>query len=123
MVSGEINDDTISTLVRTFYAKVRKNPDLGPIFAEHIGDDWDPHLEVISLFWSNVMLSDGRYTGNPMAKHINLGEIEPFHFDIWLGLWRDTAKELFSEDIADSFINRAERIAESLQMGMYNKFG
>ncbi len=123
MAFHEINDQSISVLIDEFYAKARKDPDLGPVFARHIGDDWDGHLEVIKLFWSNVMLADGRYTGNPMGKHLSLSEVEPRHFVIWLGLFGETAKELFDEPVAASFVARAERIAQSLQMGMFQTFG
>jgi len=123
MLFHEINDETIGALVEQFYAKARQDPDLGPIFAEHIGDDWDAHLDVIKLFWSNVMLADGRYSGNPMGKHLALSEVRPHHFEVWLGLFGETARDLFDEAIAISFISRAERIAQSLQIGMFQSFG
>ena len=37
-----IKDDYISTLVETFYSRVRTDPELGPIFDGVIGDNWDP---------------------------------------------------------------------------------
>jgi hemoglobin len=119
----EINDETIGKLVSEFYGKVRLDAELGPIFAQHIGDDWVPHLEIISLFWSNVMLADGRYSGNPMGKHMGLKEVQPHHFEIWLGLFRETAQDLFEEPVASRFIERAERIAQSIQIGMFQSFG
>ncbi len=123
MAFDTIDDDTINALITAFYAKVRNDPDLGPIFAKHIGDVWDEHLKVIGLFWSNVMLADGRYTGNPMGIHLKLSEIHPRHFEVWLGYWRETSNEMFNEDLASAFIDRAERIAESLQLGMFNRIG
>ena len=123
MAFHEINDQTIAALVDDFYAKARQDPDLGPIFIRHIGDDWDAHLDVIKLFWSNVMLADGRYTGNPMGKHLSLTEIEPRHFDIWLELFGETAGDLFDDTVAGLFVERANRIARSLKMGMFESFG
>jgi len=123
MTFHEINDETIGALIDEFYAKARHDPDLGPIFAKHIGDDWDAHLGVIKLFWSNVMLADRRYIGNPMGKHLSLSEVQPFHFEIWLDLFGETARDLFDEPTAASFIDRADRIAQSLQAGMFQTTG
>jgi hemoglobin len=123
MLFAEFTDETMGKMVSAFYTRVREDDELGPIFSKHIGDIWDAHLDVITLFWMNVMMSDGRYSGNPMGIHMKLTEVEPHHFDIWLGYWRETACELFAEDQASLLIVRAERIAESLQLGMFNKIG
>ena len=42
---------------------------LGPIFNNAIAD-WPEHLEKLTAFWSSVMLTSGRYKGNPMAAHL-----------------------------------------------------
>jgi len=119
----EINDETIGVLVDEFYAKARQDRELGPIFARHIGDDWEAHLNVIKLFWSNVMRADGRYRGNPMGKHLALSEVRPHHFEIWLGLFAGTARDLFDDPVAAVFIERANHIAQSLQIGMFQSTG
>ena len=43
--------------------------------------------------------------------------IEPKHFAEWLSLFEATAKELFSPDLAASFVEKARRIADSLKLG------
>jgi hemoglobin len=40
-------------------------------------------------------------------------------FAIWLGLFRATARELCEPDVATVFIDRAERIAQSLKLAMF----
>jgi len=92
--------------VRVFYAKVRKDPDLGPIFDAAIGD-WDQHLDRMTDFWSSVMLTSGRYSGNPMIKHMRQKAIRPAHFVQWLALFELTARELFSLDCAERFNAKA----------------
>ena len=42
--------EDVSLLVRTFYAKVRKDELLGPIF-NGIIKDWETHLELLTDFW------------------------------------------------------------------------
>ena len=83
----------LATLVDRFYAKVRKDEALGPVFAGAIAD-WPEHLERMSAFWSSVMLTSGRYKGNPMAAHLKLKTVEPKHFERWLELFGETAREL-----------------------------
>ena len=93
--------------------------DLGPVFNGAIGD-WPGHLERLAAFWSSVMLTSGRYKGNPMAAHLkHRSSIAPEMFDRWLGLWRETAREHLDEPAAQAIIDKAERIAESLQLGLY----
>ena len=120
-------ESQIEDLVATFYARIRKHPNLGPIFERVIGDDWTPHLKVMCDFWSSVMLTTGRYKGRPIPAHVRINQqqegsiepplIQPGHFAEWLALFEATAKELFSPDLAASFVEKARRIAESLKLG------
>jgi hemoglobin len=109
-------DDQIETLVATFYARVRKDPELGPIFLDAIGEDWTAHLKTMCDFWSSVMNTTGRYKGKPIPAHLKLSGIEPRHFEHWLRLFSDTAHTLFDPGLAAMFVQRAERIAESLKL-------
>jgi hemoglobin len=112
-----ITEPAISALVHQFYGKARRDPVIGPVF-ENAVEDWDEHLDKLCDFWSSVMLTTGRYKGNPMAAHIRQ-PIEPQFFDRWLGLWRETAGEVFTEEAAGQFRLKAERIAESLKLGLF----
>jgi hemoglobin len=116
-----IDEAMISQLVRRFYAKVREDELLGPIFAAHI-TDWEPHLERMCAFWSSVALLTGRYHGQPMEKHLPL-PVDRQHFDRWLDLFGQTARELCPEVAAEHFIERARRIAESLELGIAGSYG
>ena len=112
-------EEQLATLVERFYANVRSDDILGPVFDAAV-DDWPNHLEKLSAFWSSVMLTTGRYRGNPMAAHMkHKSAIEPSMFVRWLGLWRATAREILDERGAEAVIAKAERIAESLQIGMF----
>lgn len=117
----EITEPAIAALVARFYAKARLDPLIGSVFNDAV-DDWDAHLRTLNAFWSSVMLTTGRYKGNPMAAHLKL-PIEPGFFDRWLGLWRETAVELFAPGPAAQFIAKAERIAESLKLALFYRPG
>ena len=111
-----IDDAMIERLVRGFYAKVREDDLIGPVFAERI-KDWEPHLERMFAFWSSVALLNGRYSGTPMPIHMKL-PVDARHFDRWLALFEATARELCPPAAADHFIERARNIANSLEMGV-----
>ncbi|MBS0473098.1 MAG: group III truncated hemoglobin [Proteobacteria bacterium] len=112
----------IKALVHAFYAKVRNDRSLGPIF-DRVITDWDPHLAKMCDFWSSVMRTSGRYKGNPMAAHLRLKTVQPEHFQRWLELFAQTAREQFESDLAEGFADRSENIARSLQLGMFFRPG
>ena len=66
-----IDEAMIDRLIRAFYARVREDALLGPVFAERI-EEWEPHLRKMFAFWSSVALMSGRYHGQPMARHLPL---------------------------------------------------
>ncbi|MGC8534616.1 MAG: group III truncated hemoglobin [Rhizomicrobium sp.] len=112
------SEEQIRALVHGFYAKIRNDTELGPIFNAAIAD-WDPHLEKMCAFWSSVMRMSGRYHGNPMAAHLRLKRVEAAHFGRWLSLFDATAGELFQPHLAAAFTGRAQTIARSLELGMF----
>ena len=121
MQFSTVTEPAIAALVDRFYGKVRRDPVIGPIFNNAI-DDWDDHLAKLRAFWSSVMLTSGRYKGNPMAKHMTQ-PIEPPFFDRWLALWRETVGETFTPDIAARFAEKAERIGDSLKLALFFRPG
>jgi hemoglobin len=116
-----IDDAMISRLVDGFYDRVRADPLIGPVFHQRISD-WGPHLEQMKLFWSSVALMSGVYHGRPMPKHLPL-PVDARHFDRWLELFEATAADLCPPVAAAHFIERARRIAESLELGIAGSNG
>ncbi|WP_164660160.1 group III truncated hemoglobin [Tropicibacter sp. Alg240-R139] len=111
----------IQALLTLFYARVRADDTIGPIFHQHIGKDeavWAAHLAKIEDFWANVMLRDRAYQGNPMQTHLAMPEITPQHFDVWLTVFETTAHEVLPPNKASLFDLMARRIGQSLMMGM-----
>lgn len=106
----------IEDLVATFYARIRRDPELGPIFEAAIGTDWSAHLKTMCSFWSSVMLTSGKYKGRPIPAHLKIPGIEPQHFARWLSLFEATTAELFPAPLAAAFVDRAKRIAESFKL-------
>ena len=114
-----IDEAGLRQLVAAFYGRVRADAELGPIFNDAI-DDWPEHLDKLAAFWSSVMLTSGRYKGQPVPAHMKHGgRITPALFDRWLGLWKQTTDELMAPDAAAALQAKAARIAESLQLALF----
>ena len=123
MCRGYMTDADLQQLVDLFYARVREDDRIGPLFNDAV-EDWPEHLDKLGAFWSSVMRTTGRYKGNPMAAHLRHARaIEPAMFDRWLELWRETAREMLPEADATAIIEKAERIAESLKLGLFYRPG
>src|SRR5687768_6746115 len=98
-----VTEEMIHELVHAFYAQVRRDPALGPIFNRAV-EDWDAHLSKLCDFWSSVTLMTGRFKGAPMAVHAQLPDIRPTHFARWLHLFRQTAEAVCPPGAAALFI-------------------
>ena len=116
-----IGEADIALLVDRFYAKVRRDAVIGPLFNEAVAD-WDEHLATLRAFWSSVMLTSGRYKGNPLVIHMRQ-PIRPEFFDRWLALFGETAEEVVGGERAALFRTKANRIAESLKLGLFFRPG
>jgi hemoglobin len=116
----QVSEETIKQLIDSFYGRVRRDPGLGPIFAKAIVEDaWPAHLEKMYAFWSSVMLTSGRYKGNPVVIHRRIDGIMPPMFGDWLDLFAATATDLFVPEIACRFVGAARRIAETLKLALF----
>ncbi|MFT4515900.1 MAG: hemoglobin [Planctomycetota bacterium] len=112
----QLQDDQIATLVHRFYERVQREPLLGPIFASRIEhDQWPTHLDKMVRFWSTILRGTNRYTGNPMIVHATVAKLTTEHFTRWLELFREVAEEHLPQVLADSILQRAERMGRSLR--------
>ena len=117
--ASTIDEAGLARVVHAFYARVRADTDLGPIFNDAV-HDWPDHLEKLTAFWSSVMLASGRYKGQPVAAHQkHMTRISPELFDRWLFLWGQTTDEMMAPGAAAALQVKAAQIAESLQLAMF----
>lgn len=124
VLAAEISERTgldearLAEVLWLFYARARADAALGPVFAAAIADeDWPAHFGRIAAFWSSVALMTGRYHGRPLEAHARLA-IDAAHFDRWLELFRAAAREVGPPEAAALLIEKAERIAASLEAGI-----
>ena len=109
----------LERVIPAFYARVRTDSMIGPLFNAAI-TDWNHHLGRLIAFWSSVMLTSGRYKGNPMAAHVkHNAAITPEMFDRWLALWSEVTGEMLHADVAEAMQAKAGMIAESLKLALF----
>jgi hemoglobin len=109
-------EDEIAAMVHRFYASVRGDPLIGPVFDAHV-TDWDRHLARMCDFWSSVLLGTTRYRGTPMPTHTKLPALSPAFFRRWLELFHATTLTLGNRGLQQKADALAERIAQSLWYG------
>jgi truncated hemoglobin YjbI len=119
MSSPAITESSIIQLVDTFYARVRDDAVLSPVFEAKLAGRWHEHMPRMYAFWTKVLLGTGEFNGNVFGKHMALSGIETEHFVRWLTLFRLTAVDVFGVDGASEALTVAQRIASSLQLGFF----
>jgi len=100
-------------LLNHFYADVRQNHLLAPIFEAQI-DNWLEHIENIADFWTRITGGPAVYAGSMPARHIPLGLREQ-HFQAWLGLWDFNCRLWLAPDCAEELSALARQIGERLR--------
>lgn len=117
--NADIDEENLRRLVDIFYERVRADALIGPLFNGAI-HDWPGHLEKLAAFWSSVMLTSGRYKGQPVPAHLkHQAAITPAMFDRWLTLWQQTTEARMSLQAATALQAKAAKIAESLQLALF----
>ena len=109
------NPDEIAQLVRAFYARVREDNLLGPVFNTQAKIDWDEHENKLTAFWCKLELNISGFQGAPTKKHAALSEKQPFtraHFSRWVALFHSTVDAQWRGPHAQSIKERAVKIAE-----------
>jgi hemoglobin len=116
----------ISLLVKAFYAKVREDEMLGPIFAQHLSkEQWPEHLEKLTDFWESNLFGVAKFRGNPVEKHLKVDKtanytIEQVHFGRWLQLWLETIDSLYIGDLADLAKLKARKMATRQYLAIWH---
>lgn len=110
------NKEDVKRFVDAFYAKVKCDALLSPVFAAKIpADAWPSHLQRIYAFWKAILFAETGFDGNPMQKHFSLPVAEE-HFDRWVSLFTQTIDEDFSGPRAEEAKKRAASIARLMYL-------
>jgi hemoglobin len=123
--SDALDRGALRQLVQAFYADVRRDPLLGPVFEPVVGGQWPRHLERMTEFWSTVMLGSKSFKGNVYARHVALAQtaaVQPEHFLRWITLWHRHTNRRFAPAIARELQRTAEGIGRNLFYGLLGEF-
>ncbi|MDM1294970.1 MULTISPECIES: group III truncated hemoglobin [Sphingobacterium] len=99
----------IRLLVDSFYAKVKNDPTIGPVFNDRI-INWDTHLQKMYRFWQTILLGEHTYGDSPFPVHAQM-PIDATHFNRWIFLWHETVDEYFEGVVADEAKWRGDKMA------------
>ncbi|WP_052573919.1 group III truncated hemoglobin [Haloferula sp. BvORR071] len=103
----------IEILVDRFYAMVRQDAVLGPVFDVIARVNWDEHIPKLCDFWETVLFRTGGYKGNPLAAHFALtrdATMDRAMFDGWLLLF----KQAVDADFAGENAEHIKRVAADM---------
>ena len=121
------NRSDLQILVRTFYAKIRADQEIGFFFNETI-TDWEEHLEKLTDFWDMNVFGTKNYHGNPIIAHNAVDKqfdqkITSNIFGIWLNHWFATIDELFEGENVEILKRRAQKMSTFLFMNIFESRG
>lgn len=116
-----VTDESINVLIHAFYAKVRHDPQLGPIFNQSIGNNWDAHMSKMCDFWNTAMRISRRYTGDMLTAHRRVSGLRPPLFEQWLALFEATVAENFTAEAAAALCDRARKTAYNLRLALFHR--
>lgn len=109
----------IILLVDSFYAKVRADELIGPIFNEQAQVNWEEHLPKLYSFWEDLLFGTANYHGRPFPPHLKFNlKIE--HFERWLSLFSQTVDDHFYGQKAEEAKARAQRIGQNFLQNIKN---
>lgn len=119
LVPDALDERMIHDVVHGFYAEIRRDDLLGPIFNTAIAPEaWPRHLGKMCDFWSSTLLRSGRYEGRPLPPHLAIPGLGEEHFRRWLTLFRATVRRVCPPDVAALFMERALRVAHSFRLAI-----
>ncbi len=123
MQSNEITKENINKLVVTFYTKVLKDEKISPFFIGKLGADmkseiWQKHITLLTNFWFTISFGRGEYNGSPFAPHMQISGLDRESFERWSKLFFEALDNIYVEDIALKFKERASIIASNFMRNL-----
>ncbi len=107
--------EDIDLVIREFYGLLQKDDLIGHFFSDVIQLSFEEHIPVIVDFWTAILLNQGRYKGQLIAKHIALDEksqLEKHHMERWQELFYATIDQHFEGAIVDEAKRRVGLMGE-----------
>ena len=75
MKSDSITEEAVGALVERFYAKIRGDAVLAPIFDKALAGRWDDHIATMREFWCSALRVRRDYRGDMLTAHQKIGKL------------------------------------------------
>jgi hemoglobin len=108
----------LRALVHAFYADLRQDAEVGPLFERAIGDGWQAHLDRMVEFWATLVLGSRSFSGDVFGRHMAIDGLSPPMFERWRALWKQHTDALFEPARAAELQGIAAGIAGNLVRGL-----
>lgn len=115
----ELRRESLTLLVDRFYASVRADELLGPVFEPVLQGRWPAHLARMVDFWCASCKIERGFRGNVYDKHMLLTDLAPAHLARWLQLWRQHTEALFAPAAAARLQAVAVGVARVMHLGWF----
>ena len=110
-----VSEQAVAHLVDRFYAKVRQDPQLEYVIDNAIVGDWAGHLARMRAFWAAAISSDSSDRRGPVYAHPQLSGMDQALIARWITLFDETCGEVFDDQLASIFREKASQIGGRLQ--------
>lgn len=104
------SEQEIIRLVDDFYARVRADDLLGPMFERHV-TDWNWHHAHLVAFWSAMLRGTRRFHGAPVSRHLEMPGLTEALFVRWMELFRKTTAACGNPELQAEADDAALRMA------------
>lgn len=112
----------IKLIIAKFYDLLLEDIKMFPFFEDIVvKKHLEEHLEIITDFWTDILLDTTSYKNNTMQKHLDKNAFVQFkkeHFTIWTSYLFQTINANFRGEISERMKNRATSIATVMQLKM-----
>ncbi|OYU85433.1 MAG: hypothetical protein CFE24_01740 [Flavobacterium sp. BFFFF2] len=109
----------IHQIVQLFYEQLLADERIAFIFTEISPIHLEDHLELLTTFWSQILLNTGGYTHNMTQIHQDVHHkfpLTPELFAIWLTHFEAAVQSLFIGEKSQLMIGQARQLARILQI-------
>ena len=118
MKYDSITEKSVGVLVERFYARVRSDAVLAPIFDKALAGRWDEHVATMRKFWCSALRVKRDYRGDMLAAHQKIGKLPRSLFPRWLEHFGKAVDEHFMEAPAEIIRDRALKTARNLESAL-----
>ena len=110
----------IKQIITKFYELLLVDEKMLPFFTDIVAENQlEPHLEIISDFWNDIIFDTMTYQNNVMQKHLDKNVFVSFkkeHFTLWVSYFFNTIDTYYSGEHSERMKSRAQSIATVMQL-------